>query len=191
MLTAFYERHRQLLPTGILAGFCMYSILTATRGIVILDGTAYNFVLTPAHYGAITAVIVTLFSFFFARKLYKYLFGLTLALSLLDVIHFGPIQFNAGLTFGEWHIGMNLVCLLAGGTAYFLAYRRVNALVLAPFRYDQQKLKEIHCREIQEFKARFVRKSSEDLQQIITDNRLVPAAVTAARQLLQERQTAS
>lgn len=188
MLRKLYWRYRQLLPATVFLICCISTIATAIRGTVVLAGITYNFALSPKHYAGITATILTISVFFSLRVYYKYVLGLTFLLGFFDFIQFSPIQFNTGLTFGDVHIGINLVCLLAGVIIYALNHPRINRILTSPFKYDQERLRLLHQEEIEKYKEQFLRKSSEDLTQIVSSNKLVPAALTAANQLLQERQ---
>ena len=122
----------------MLAAACFYTVGTAISGTVVLDGTAYDFALTPAHYGALVAVAATLLAFLAVRNLYKYALGITLALGFLHIIKFGPTQFRAGLTFGELHVGLDLLCTLVAVVAYLLAYQRINPVLLVQQKFSYE-----------------------------------------------------
>ncbi|MFD1470364.1 hypothetical protein ACFQ48_19205 [Hymenobacter caeli] len=182
------HRYRQLLPLLLLVICCVSTIVTALKGTVELDGTAYAFALGPKHYGALAAVGAALISYFLAKKYYKYCFALTLLFGLFGIINFTAVQYNAGLAFGGLNIGLNLVILAVIFLTYLLNYGRINFLLFALIKPSDEKTNRIQQEEIEEFKNKFSRKSTEDLTQIVIRRKLVPSAITAAQQLLRERQ---
>lgn len=187
MLRKLYWRYRQLLPAAVFLICCVSTITTAIRGTVVLAGTTYYFASSTKHYAGLAATLLTISAFFSLRVYYKYVLGLTFFLGVFDLIQFSPVQSNIGLTFGDVHIGINLVCLLVGVIIYALNHPRINSTLTGPFKYDQERLRLLHQEDIEKYKKQFSRKSSEELTQIVSSNKLVPAALTAAKQLLQER----
>lgn len=181
------HRYRQLLPLLLLVICCVSTTVTALKGTVELDGTAYGFALGPKHYGALAAVGTTLISFFFVKKYYKYCFALTLLLGVLGIINFTALQYNTGLTFGELYVGLSPVVLAVILLTYLLNYRRINPLLFALIKPSDEKINRLRQEEIEEFKNKFSRKSTKDLTQMVTHGKLVPSAITAAQQLLGER----
>ena len=176
-----YLRYRQLIPTLILALACLGTLLN-----VISNGYALN----PGHYGGFAATLVLLASFFWFRSSYSYLLLLCFLLALSGVINFLPSEMTIGLYIGELRVGLSIAGILLGLLVYILNHQRVNALLFNLIRPSTEKTAQVHQEAVGEFKERFNRKSPEELTQIVTANRLVPAAIEAARQLLQERRVA-
>jgi len=65
--------------------------------------------------------------------------------------------------------------------------KKINPFLLALIKPSDEKIAQQRQEEIAEFKMKFSRKPTEELEQIISDNRLVISAMAAARQLLRER----
>jgi len=184
-----YQRYKALLPTLILAAGCL-SIFFDTLGTTTApDGTVSRFSPVAVHYGAGAATAATLASFFLLRPYYRYFFGTTFLLALLGLIDFSATQTRVGLAFGALQLRLSPFLLLVVVVTYFLIRHRVNAALFALIKPSEEKIQQNHKAEIAEFKTRFARKSTEELLQIVAAKQLVPAAVSAAGQLLQERQT--
>jgi hypothetical protein len=184
-----YQRYKALLPTLIMIAGCLNILLEALSTTTAPDGAVSRFVPVAVHYGAGVATAATLASFFLLRPYYRYFFGTTFLLALLGIIDFSTTQTRIGLGFGSLKLSISPFILLVGAVTYFLVHRQVNKALFALIKPSEQKIQQNHKAEIVEFKNRFARKSTEELLQIVAAKKLVPAAVSAAGQLLQERQT--
>jgi hypothetical protein len=173
-----FQRYRQLIPALLLAACCLSTVIIATKSTIVVDNQ---------HYAAFTLVLLSLGSFFFFRQYYRYFLGGCLFLGLLNLIYFTVFQANIGFGFGALAIRVNLIPLLVGLVTYVLNFQRVNSYLLDLIKPSPTRRASIQQEEIVQFKERFTRKSTEELVQLIAANKLVPAALTAARQLLQER----
>lgn len=183
-----YQHYRKLIPTLLLTICCITTLVTAVRGVVVMDGTAYDFTLTAVHYAAFVATLTTLLSFFLLRKYYNYFLAITLILGVVGLLHFTPTQTTAGIGFGDITIGVNPLSLLVSSVFYALNFQTINSYFLAFTKPPAEKTIRVQQQEIELFKSRFSRKSTQELTQIVVANKLVPTALAAARQLLQERQ---
>lgn len=182
-----YQRYAPLLPVLVLVICCISTIVTALVGTVDSDGTTYNFTLDAKHYGAFAATAATAVSFFWPRKYYKYFLALIFVLGFCGLINFTAIQINAGLSFGELRIGLSPLMLLFGVLIYATNSKRINPFLLALIKPSDEKIAQQRQEEIAEFKMKFSKKPTKELEQIISDNRLVISALAAAQQLLRER----
>ena len=187
MLKSLYQRYRQLIPALLLAACCVSAIRSAISATVTLDGNTLVFALSNQHYAAFTLNLLTLGSFFFLRRYYRYFLGVSLFLGLFNLVYFTATQTSVGLGFGALAISVNLASLLIGIVAYLLNFNRINAYFLNLLKPSPAEAAKVQQEDIAQFKERFARKSTEELAQLVVANKLVPAALTAARQLLQER----
>jgi cytochrome c oxidase subunit IV len=183
-----FQRYKQLIPALVLLACCINTIITAGMGTVTLDGADYNFALEAKHYGAFAATVVTLASFFLASPFYKHCLVLTLILSLFGLINFTALQMTWGLGFGDVSIGLSPILLLVSLVIYVLNSQRINTYLCALIKPSDEKIARIQQEEIAEFKSKFSRKSTEELTKIVASKKLIPSALTAAKQLLNERQ---
>jgi|GEM_PF-5757824 hypothetical protein len=182
-----YQRYRQLIPTLVLLGCCISTVFTAICGTVTLNEVSYAFALTAQHYGASLATLVTLAAFFSLRRYYRYFLLLTFLLGISGLINFTAVQTRVGLSFGDVQIGLDSILLSVGFLTYLLNHRIINSYLFALIKPSDEKIARAYRDEIERFKENFVHKSTKELSRIVTENKLVPAAVGAARQLLKER----
>lgn len=187
MLKVLYQRYRQFIPALLLAACCASAIESAASATVTLGGNTLDFALSNQHYAAFTLSLLTLGSFFFLRRYYRYFLGVSLFLGLFNLVYFTATQTSVGLGFGALSISVNLASLLIGIVAYLLNFNRLNAYFFNLLTPSAAKIASVQQEDIAQFKERFTRKSTEELTQFVAANKLVPAALTAARQLLQER----
>ncbi len=181
-----YKRYAPLLPVLVLACCCISTIAAALAGTVELDGITYDFALTAKHYGALAATVATVVSFFWIRKYYKYFLALIFALGFCGLINFTVVQISIGFGFDELRIGLSPL-MLFGVLVYATNSKKINHSLSALIKQSDKKIAQQRQEEIEEFKRKFSRKSTEELEQIVADNKLVANALAAARQLLRER----
>ncbi len=185
-----YKRYAPLLPVLVLACCCISTIAAALAGNVELDGITYDFALTAKHYGALAATAVAVVSFFWLRKYYKYSLALIFALGFCGLINFTVVQTSVGFSFDELRIGLSPLMLLFGVLVYATNSKKINHSLSAIIKQSDKKITQQRQEETEEFKRKFSRKSTEELEQIVADNKLVANALAAARQLLRERDDA-
>ncbi|WP_210515410.1 hypothetical protein [Hymenobacter terricola] len=181
------QRYRPLIPVIFLVICCINTIATVFGGTVTIDGIAYGYTLNAKHYGAFAATLATIASFFFLKHYYRYFLLFLFALGIFGLINFTASEISSGLNFGEVHVGMSPVLMVFGPLVYIFNYQKINSAIFSVIKSSDEKIASIQQEEISEFKNRFARKSSEELAQIVALNKLVPPALTAARQLLKER----
>lgn len=182
-----YQRYRQLIPALLLGICCVSTIASAIRAAITADGNTYGFAFSAQHYAAIAFTVLTLASYFLLQKYYRYLLGVCLLLGLLNLLYFTTNQTIVGIGFGELAVSVNLVSLLIILITYGLNFNRANAYLFDLLKPTPAKVSGNLQEDIAQFKERFARKSTEELLQLTKANRLVPAALAAARQLIQER----
>jgi hypothetical protein len=180
------NRYRPLIPALVLLLGCLGTLLNVVVNNTTADG--YYYALTTQQYGGFVAVAVLLGSFFWFPRYYKYALAFCCLLALCSIINFLPGQLYISIGIDELHLKLGVDGLLLGALVYSLYHRRVNAWLTAAVRPPEHKIAQAYRDEVAEFKARFGRKPTEELQQIITAKKLVPAALAAAQQLLRERQ---
>ncbi len=166
--------YKQLLPTLILTGCSLYTIVNPS-----LLSADYYYLLEPGHYGAFAAVSLCMVSYFFFRAFYKYILLFTLLLGLCGFIYFLPNQEMVSLIIGVLKISCNLLSLALVLLTYALNYKRANYYLLSLITPKEIETAEQHREEIERFLNRFRTKSTEELTQILTENKLVPEALEA------------
>jgi len=170
---------------------CIYTALASLFAWTKADGSYITISLTTAHYMGFIAVASCLASYLWLRPYFRYTLGITLMLSLFNLVVFLPNVLYIGLFFGEVGVKMNPFSLLLLIACYFLNRSAVHAFIRkylvpapAPAALARQQRE-----SIDQFKETFERRSNESLQQMLIDNKLVSNALTAARELLEERGT--
>lgn len=187
MLRVAYQRYRSLIPALALVACCISTCLTALNGTVVLAGTTYDFALSARHYGAFAVTGITLISFFFFRRYYVFCLGASILLGLFNLLYFTALQTSIGFGFGELSFDFNPTLLLIGFLAYLLNFQQANTYFFKLIKPSPTRITRARQEEIAQFKERFSSKSTEEINQLIAANRLAPAALTAARQLVRER----
>lgn len=180
-------RYRPLLPTLLLAACCLSTLIFWLKGTTTDEGAPADYVLSAKHYGAFAATGATLAAFFLCRRYYKYFLALTLLLGMFGLLNFIISETNVSVAFGPLRIGISVVVAVVGLLTYILYANRVYAKLLALVVPSEEKIRKVQQQEVATFEERFARKSTEELAAIVAANALVPAAVTAARQLLKQR----
>lgn len=186
----FLRTNKNLLPILLLAAFSIYTILVVLSVPVYRNGEVYQRTFSLAHYGAFAAVLLLLSTYFLRHQFFKPLLLLTLVLALFSIINFLPDSIRFDFGFGDAGIEFSILGLGLMMLYYFLNKSAAHALIrkyLLPA--PTPKKAAINKREgIDQFKKNFARKSSESLQLMIQEKKVLPTALTAAQELLEERQ---
>lgn len=180
-------RYRPLLPTLLLAACCLSTLAFWLKGTTTDEGAPADYVLSAKHYGAFAATGATLAAFFLCRHYYKYSLALTLLLGTFGLLNFIISETNVSIAFGPLRISISVVVAAVGLLTYLLYASTVHAKLLALVSPSEEKIRKAQQQEVATFEERFARKSTEELAAIVAADTLVPAAVTAARQLLKQR----
>ncbi|MBT9395506.1 hypothetical protein KLP40_20240 [Hymenobacter sp. NST-14] len=185
----FIRTHKNLLPVLLLAALSVYTILTVLSVPVYQGEEAYQRTFTLPHYGAFVAVLLLLAAYFQLRPLFRPLVLLTLALTLVGALNFLPDSLKLGLGFGDASLGVSILGV-ALGLLYYLpnrpaAHAFIRGLLFPPPSPAQAAQRQ--RASIDQFKQTFARRSDENLQLMLQERQLLPAALAAAQELLQER----
>jgi hypothetical protein len=180
---------RNLGLVMLLLLLCLYTALASLFACAKADGSYTTISLTSAHYIGFITVASCLASYLWLRPYFRYTLGITLLLSLFNLAVFLPSVLYIGLSFGEVGVKINPFSLLLLIAYYFLNRSGVHTFIrkyLLPVPAPAVLARQ-HRESIDQFKETFKRKSNESLQQMLADNKLVPNALVAARELLEER----
>ena len=182
--------NRNLVPVIPLATLSIYTIFVVLSVPVYQDGEAYSRAFTIAHYGAFAAVLLLLSTYFSYRQLFKPLLLLTLTLTLLGIINFLPVSARFNIGFGDAGIGFSILGLALMVWYYFLNRSAAHAVIRKNlFPAPTPKKAAMNKREsIDRFKKNFARKSTESLLLMVQERKVLPLALAAAQELLEERQ---
>ncbi|GAA4023547.1 hypothetical protein GCM10022409_04260 [Hymenobacter glaciei] len=182
------QRYQQLIPVLFVAICSLVTIVTAIQGNVLLAGESYDFAPTPKHYGGMVAIGLMVAAYFRFRPFYKYVLAAIFLLAMFKTLLFTPLDFHFEIGSEDSRLQLDSVALAFGLLVYWTNASKINTAVIAALKPSEEKARQLDSIEVEEFKDRFSRKTSEELTQIVTANSLVPSAVAAARQLLKERQ---
>jgi hypothetical protein len=194
-LFSVFKQHRQILPLLLLTGYCIDAVVTSIRGTVVMAGEAYDYELTTKHYIAFGVVAINFLIYFFLRQFYKYTLGLTVLVGLFNLIIFSALETTLGFSLNSLKVGFQPTAFLAGLLAYILNFKRVNSFIIDSIATErtpeeiEKNQQAIFDEETQKYKDLFAEFSNESLTEILTADKYVPAALAAARQILNERET--
>lgn len=190
-----YATHKQLLPVLVLTLYSITAIVYAIKGTVLIGGQTYDFELTIKHYLAFAAIIINCVAFFMYRPYYKYIIMATVAIGALNFITFSALQQIWGIGLGSVEISFQPSAFLAGLAAYLVNRKRVNSYFSNKFGSSPQEAEQTATaywnENVDKFKVTYANYSTEDLNQILTDNKYTAEALEAARQLVIERSGAN
>ena len=192
------SKHKQMLPLLLLAAYCIDAIVTAINGKVTIADTIYDYQLSAQHFLAFGAVALNFIAYFFLRNIYKYILVTTIAVGLFNLIVFSALHttnsYSTCLLPGV-KVSFQPSAFYAGMVCYILNFKRANRYIISQLTTKrtpeeiERNQKEQLAEEVQKFKDRYEGFSIEDLTKIVSEAKLVPGAVEAARQLLNERKT--
>jgi len=172
------RKHRSLLPLLLLALLCQWTLWLVLNGSVTLDPGLIGWVALIPHIAAVIACIAV---YFLRRSAYAPVLLITLVLGTFSVFNFTPFESTAYL---------RMFFVLKFSFQPLVAI--VDFVALAQLTMGSKKAGSrdeiyIDAEKLADFKERYFLYSTERLQEIITENRYMPEALEAARQVLQER----
>ncbi|QIL78284.1 MULTISPECIES: hypothetical protein [Hymenobacter] len=184
--------HRNLAPVVGLLILSAYTISSPLISQLLAEGRYSYFSVTAAHYLGFACLLGTVVLYLCFRPFFWYALLITLLLGLFNLVNFMPLRMSVGLTFGSATVGFDPLSFVVLLAYYFLhktaadSFLRKHLHSLLPQPSPAHRT--ARWREsVDQFKQTFARKTDEALGLIVTEQKMVPAAVTAARELLQER----
>ncbi len=183
MKSKLFTQYRSISPLIFLS---LLTIIAFVKGTGATDGTRYNFIINYKHYLAFIALFCNYYLFFFKRRYYKGFVILTFFLAVFNFINFTVYEtaIIIGLRFQPYIIFIILL-------TYFFNFEKTNDLIFNLIGYSSEdrakKLEEYESKKVEEFKEKFKNYSSETLEKIIKENRLVIEAIAASKQILETR----
>lgn len=180
------------MPLLLLAVYCINAIVAAIRGRVVMVDETYNFLLKTKHYLAFVAIVVDLLTYFLLRPFYKYTLGLTIGLGLLNIMVFPALEVTQSFALGSLKVSFQPSAFFAGLVVYLINFKRINEfliehLITKGTPKEQKNVRAKFVEDVERFKVKYNNYSVEDLAEIVTENKFVPEAIEAARQLIKER----
>ena len=190
------KKHLQLLPLLLLTIYCADAIVASVQGTVDMAGVPYYYTITTKNYLAMTAVALNFVFYFAFRPYYKFVLLITIALGIFNFLVFPALETTVSYKLNGIKISFQPSAFFAGLLAYMINFKRVNNYILTNLS-NKKSAKEIEdmqmnhfVNEVQGYKIKFDGYSTESLREITEANKLVPAAVEAARQLIRDRESA-
>lgn len=180
-----FKKYALLLPAFVMACLCVFSAIEIFSGRLNVNSI-------ERFYITITIVLINFVSFFIVRSFYKYILLATLILGLFNLINFVPYQTEITMRVNSIEIKFQTITFLICIFTYFVNFKKTNKniynLLYPPLR-PIAKLDPIKQREqIEKVKERYAKYTNEELQIILTENKLMEEALMAASELLTERQ---
>ena len=184
------SQHRNLLLLALLLLCCIYTATASFIPFTSADGKYHTLLLAKAHYAGFATVVICFVSYFPAPRFFRRTLGFTLILASVGLINFLPVAISIGINVGEAQIGLNPLFLLALAVFCFLNRSEARLFIrqyLLPLPTPKQAA-DRQRESIDQFKATFTRKNDDSLWQIVQERKMVADAVSAAQELLTERQ---
>lgn len=184
--------HRKLAPVVGLLLLSAYTIGSPLINQLLAAGRHSYFSATAAHYLGFACLLGTVIFYFFLHPFFRVALLLTLLLGLVNVVNFMPVRMSVGLTLGSAAVGIDPLSFAVLLVYYCLhkpaadSFLRQHLQSLLPQPSPAHRTARWRA-SVEQFKQTFARKTDEALGLIVTEQKMVPAAVTAARELLQER----
>jgi len=114
---------------------------------------------------------------------------LLIVLGTLNLISFFPISYNISFAIGWLSIGFEFILFGIGLIHYFTNHKILSPYVKGLLTPTEEDLKAEARLRINGFKNRFANKTISELKNIVDQNALVPEAINAAKELLEEEQS--
>jgi len=178
---------KKLIPFGIASSLVLAHIVLMklfTPDVTEYGENAKYLISDEVQYGGFgLAIVLTLV--LVKKEIWKYVFALVALLASISVISFFHQRFHLRIGMVQWEI-VSLFILIG--------HLSLNPEVFAPLKYLFKSVPESEEAQrarfeaaVEQIEARFANKPTEELQMIVEQNVLVPAAVEAARRLLERR----
>jgi len=189
----FIKKYLQLLPLVVLTLVSAITIMNALKGKVVMNDLEYDFSLSISHYIAFLLLAINYILFFVYRNVYKYAVTIFLVAGLFNFINFSSLTSNFSFRIGGFHTpGIQPVIFFIILITVLTNYRYINELITKNIRdispNTKQNASQYLSEKIDTFKDRYKSYSTDELNHIITENKFVPEAIMAAKELLYERQ---
>lgn len=150
-----------------------------------------RFLLTIKHYLGFVVLAINFLTYFFARKYYKIVLGLTLFFGLFNLVNFTISQITTSIKIGGLTIGCQPYIFIIMIITYILNRESVNGLLSNYINPTPEKMAQMQQKYEQETIQKFVEKyqsySEQQLETILTDKQYIPEAIEASRIVLEER----
>ncbi|OJJ17055.1 hypothetical protein BKI52_30535 [marine bacterium AO1-C] len=174
---------KEFIPSAIIIGLFINALIQIKL---------YNYLFGPGLFFGYALFVIVLISFFVNRKFYRYSLGFLLIMGSINLITFTPAIHVVGFYF-KMNIGIKLdigvqpissVLLLV----YYAVYcKQLKVLWSNTAKNNPKNSQEVANTQVIQFKKTFASKNNQELQTIVDDNDRVPAAIQAAKELLEER----
>lgn len=185
-----FNTFRQLIPLLLLT---ILTIITLTIFVVgeFSNNADNRFILTIKHYLGFTILIINYLVYFYSRKQFKIIIGVTLILGLFNLINFTASEISTYIGIGSLKIGCQPYFFLICFVTYISNRKAVNNLIGELFGPTPekaiQKQEKYETETIQRFIDKYQSYSNEQLENILTDKRYVSEALEASKRILEQR----
>lgn len=190
-----FDKYKMLIPLFILIGLSILTLLKGFSGQIEVNGSYYDFVLSIKNYGAFTALIINIIIFSFFRKYFKYTFSITILLGLFSLINYTSTDTKWILSLGSLEVGFQPTSFFIGLLTLGLNLKLIKSFLdsLNDEKSEQNLIENqrIFDEHVAKFKNTYANYSTEDLKNIISNNRHVDSALEAARQIINNRDSDS
>jgi hypothetical protein len=182
---------KQYIPFGfalLLTSQYLLKVLLTSETINIKGETVSVSFLDSILFGAI-GLLITLVFILLKKKVWKVVFTIVIVASFTPWIQFWDYTFAFGIS----PISLDLI-----GLALLISHLTFNSEILKPILEkfkpaekdleNQEKVKALHFENrIKDFERKFMKKTNNELQQIVEKKELIPEALEAAERILRTK----
>lgn len=125
---------------------------------------------------------------------FNYVLGVKVTLGIIiigvfNLVDFFHIKYSIGFGINETDLGLELILLTVGVIHYFTNQSTLYTYLKSAIQVEQseEQIKGAQRSEINSFKRRFANKGIQELEHIISNDKLLPEAKTAAKELIEEK----
>jgi hypothetical protein len=185
-----FDKYRQLMPLLLLT---ILTIITLTTFVIgeVGNNAENRFILTFKHYGGFTILLINYLIYFYSRKHFKIIVGITLIMGLFNLINFNASQISTFIGIGNLKLGCQPYIFIICFVTYILNRKSVNNLLGELFgpspEQTIQRQEKYEIETIQKFMDKYQSYSNEQLENILADKRYVSEALEASKRILDQR----
>lgn len=139
--------------------------------------------------GIILLSLSTLITYYKYELGTKITFGI-IVLGVLSIVKFFPSSYSIGFGIGDYGVSFEILIILIG-IIHFITNRTILSKFLKEtFNRDasEEEIQLKERRKIDGYKNRFSRKSIDELQEVLNNKLLLPEAIKAAEELIDEKE---
>ncbi|POY37416.1 hypothetical protein C3K47_06545 [Solitalea longa] len=190
-IAAALKKHKNFIPIIFLLILSINTLINLITLEEAIDGVSYHRHFSIKNYLAFALLAILTVTYCYKRVWFKNLLAVFLLLSLANLINFTSGEYTGDLSFNSLSIGFGEIGFLLILSYFFINYKKVKAYIFSSVTIEKTAIEEefYYNEELEKFKKNLGHYSNQELEGLIYANKLVPHAVIAAKQIIEERQS--